>query len=183
MSNQFDENAQNAHGRGAYKQDKKEPFLEQFKKYGTIVSAAKAVGISREVVYLWRREDHEFARSLDEINEEVTEKLEISAFQRAVEGIEKPIYYRGQRVGATREYSDALTMFLLKARNPQNYKDQCVHEEKEKLQKFSDETAQQLVSVLRRTIQDYCPGCKIHLGWSNKVSVALELESKRLKSQ
>jgi hypothetical protein len=37
---------------------------------------------------------------------------------RAVEGVERPVFQRGQQVGTIREYSDRLLMFMLKARRP-----------------------------------------------------------------
>ena len=40
---------------------------------------------------------------------------------RARNGVEKPVYYRGEVVGSVRTYSDSLGMFLLRAKRPEVY--------------------------------------------------------------
>lgn len=95
---------QNTHERGAYKQEKKALFLQQFRQLGLINRAAESTGISREVVYQWRKNDPNFLREFEEANNDVTDILEETAFSRAV------------------EKSDALLMFLLKARKPVKYR-------------------------------------------------------------
>ena len=125
-----DEKTQNAQQRGAYKQAKKALFIEAFRKAGTIWGAARAVGISRGSVYDWKENDPEFAQAFQEADEEITELLETTAIQRAVEGVSQPVVYKGrvvrdkdgQPVEARREHSDALLMFLLKARRPEKYR-------------------------------------------------------------
>ncbi len=42
--------------------------------------------------------------------------LEAELRRRAMEGTEKPVYFRGEECGVIRNYSDALGMFLLKGR-------------------------------------------------------------------
>jgi hypothetical protein len=123
------EKTQNTQRRGAYKEAKKPLFLEAFRKTGTIWGAARAVGISREAVYDWKENDPEFAQAFQEADEEVTELLESTAIQRAVEGVSQPVVYKGrvvrdkdgQAIEARREHSDALLMFLLRARRPEKY--------------------------------------------------------------
>ena len=44
------------------------------------------------------------------------------ACRRAFEGVERPVYYKGEQVGTWRFYSDALAMFLLKAHRPERYR-------------------------------------------------------------
>ena len=43
------------------------------------------------------------------------------ADRRAVEGVEKPVFWRGKTVGHIREYSDSLLALQLKANNPDKY--------------------------------------------------------------
>ena len=49
--------------------------------------------------------------------------LEAEALRRALKGTEKPVYQNGKQVGAIREYSDLLLIFLLKARRPTVYRE------------------------------------------------------------
>ena len=44
--------------------------------------------------------------------------LEDEAVRRGCEGHLKPVFHRGKEVGAIREYSDVLLIFMLKARRP-----------------------------------------------------------------
>ena len=42
-----------------------------------------------------------------------------NAKRRAIDGVEEPVYYRGQKVGTKKWYSDTLLMFLLKKLRPE----------------------------------------------------------------
>ena len=46
---------------------------------------------------------------------------EDEAFRRAVEGVDKPVFQGGQRVGFIKQYSDNLLAVVLKAENPDKY--------------------------------------------------------------
>jgi hypothetical protein len=59
----------------------------------------------------------------DEALEDAADRLEAEAFRRAVRGVDRPVVYRGERVGTVHEFSDALLMFLLKAARPEKYRD------------------------------------------------------------
>ena len=45
------------------------------------------------------------------------------ARRRAVTGIDKPVFFKGEVVGSITKYSDSLLMFLLKAHRPQKFRD------------------------------------------------------------
>ncbi len=62
-------------------------------------------------------------RSGDEALEEGTDLLDAEARRRAVIGIDKPVFYKGEVVGSITKYSDSLLMFLLKAHRPQKFGD------------------------------------------------------------
>lgn len=49
--------------------------------------------------------------------------LEDEAHRRAFEGVDKPVFYQGDECGTIREYSDTLAIFLLKAHNPEKYRE------------------------------------------------------------
>ncbi len=87
-----------------------------------MVSApASATGIGRRTAYVARERDTDFAAEWDDVLDEAIEQLEAEGYRRALHGVEKAIYQRGEPVGTIREYSDALRMFLLRARNPKVY--------------------------------------------------------------
>lgn len=106
----------------------KRAFLEHFRVYGNVTGATRAVGIERSTVYKWQEIDDQFVAAFREAEIEATEHLETEARRRAVNGVEstKGIYDRmGKLVAEESEikYSDTLLIFLLKARNPEKYRD------------------------------------------------------------
>ena len=70
-----------------------------------------------------RRRSEDFAAQWDNALEEGTDLLEAEARRRAVTGIDKPVYYKGEVVGSITKYSDRLLMFLLRAHRPQKFRD------------------------------------------------------------
>jgi hypothetical protein len=44
-----------------------------------------------------------------------------TAFERAVDGVEEPVFWKGEQVGTRRRYNDRLLMFLLRARDPWSF--------------------------------------------------------------
>jgi transglutaminase-like putative cysteine protease len=100
---------------------KKELFLKGLRADGRIICACEALGIPRTSVYEWREKDPAFAAEWDAAVEAMTENLEQEAYRRAYEGVSKPVYQGKELVGHVQEYSDTLTIFLLKARKPNIY--------------------------------------------------------------
>jgi hypothetical protein len=101
-------------------QKKREKFLAAYRELGIIRDAAKVANIARATVYRWL-DDETFRAQFEEAKEEAIEKLEREAVRRACEGVDKPIYYKGQLVDTVREYSDTLLIFLLKGLRPDKY--------------------------------------------------------------
>ena len=104
--------------------EKYEKFLESLRKTGgNIARACRAEGIARNTAYEWRKDDTEFAKQWDEAIDEGIDELEQEARRRALDGLEKTIFYKGEAIGTEREYSDTLMIFLLKGNRPEKYKD------------------------------------------------------------
>lgn len=85
--------------------------------------ACTAVGISRYTAYLWRKEMPEFAERWDEAMKAGVLALEDEAHRRAFDGVDEPVFYQGGECGTVRKYSDTLAIFLLKAHNPDKYRE------------------------------------------------------------
>jgi len=81
--------------------------------------AAKEAGVSRAIAYRWRQRSPKFAAAWDEAVAEGIDRLEDEAHRRAVEGVERPVYQGGVRVGEIKAYSDSLLTLLLKSRRPE----------------------------------------------------------------
>lgn len=106
-------------------------FLHHFRLTGNITTAAQATGVERKTIYNWQERDDKFAAAFREAEIEATERLEAEARRRAVDGVERLKFDRGQPVVdpftgepyREHEYSDTLLIFLLKARAPEKYAD------------------------------------------------------------
>ncbi|TPM39596.1 terminase [Mesorhizobium sp. B2-3-4] len=102
---------------------KEAAFFDTLRDGQSVTAACINAGISRTAAYEWRDADDEFRKMWDEAVDEGTDRLEDEAHRRARDGVQKPVYQGGKRVGEIREYSDTLTIFLLKARRPDKFKD------------------------------------------------------------
>jgi hypothetical protein len=88
----------------------------------SVTCAAEIAGRSRATFYRWREEDEAFAAAWDDALESGTDRLEKEAIRRAVEGVNKPVFYKGKVVGHITEYSDTMLAMQLNARRPEKYR-------------------------------------------------------------
>lgn len=93
---------------GATGHPEKDRFLAAFELNGIVSYACKAAGVPRSTVYLWREQDPEFARAMEEAKEVAIESLEAEAIRRATNADDA---------------SDLLLMFMLKAARPEKYRE------------------------------------------------------------
>lgn len=105
-------------------EEKQRRFIEVLADTGLVSAAAKAVGLSRESAYRLRRAAHAeaFARAWDAARHHAGAFLEDMAFERAIEGIEQPVFDEyGEVICTKRVYNDRLLTFLLKHLKPERY--------------------------------------------------------------
>lgn len=109
---------------------KKVKFLKALAKSANVTIAADSVKISRRTLYDHYKNDLEFAQAWDEALAIAVDRLEHRAHQRAFDGTDKPLTYKGEitrdkdgQPVTIKEYSDTLTIFLLKAHRPEKYRD------------------------------------------------------------
>jgi hypothetical protein len=102
---------------------KKAAFLDALSRLASISQACQFARIPRRTVYNWRNQNKGFATAWEKAIELGTDTLEDEAVRRALQGVLKPVYQQGRRVGSIREFSDALLIALLKARRPKKYRD------------------------------------------------------------
>lgn len=105
------------------KDKKKNDFLNALLKTGLRNKAAEMAGVTRQAHYLWLKTDGEYAMQYEKVRTMLTDNLEDAAYERAVNGIERKIYFKGEEIGTQTEYSDTLLALLLKANMPEKYKD------------------------------------------------------------
>ncbi len=75
---------------------KKRAFLDAYAAVGTITHAAKVAGIHRRSHYSWLEVDREYALAVDHAREEAADTLEAAARRRAIEGVEEPVFHKGE---------------------------------------------------------------------------------------
>ncbi len=90
---------------------------------GNVTRAAQASGIDRNTAYAAKDNDPKFAADWADAEKGALDTLEAEAYRRAVEGVQKPVFYQGEECGLVREYSDMLLTTLLKARAPEKYRE------------------------------------------------------------
>lgn len=103
-------------------------FLQHFREVWTVTHAAAMTGIAPKTVYEWAKKDPGFAADFSHAREAVADMLEQEAIRRACQGINRPVYYKGQKVDTNKEYSDTLLIFLLKGQKPEKYGDKVRQE-------------------------------------------------------
>lgn len=86
---------------------------------GDMFEACRAVGVSTMFVTQWRKDDKEVDAELAEAERVGSMRLESEAIRRAVHGVTKGVYYKGERVDDEVVYSDGLLQTVMKARLPQ----------------------------------------------------------------
>ena len=96
-------------------------FLRQLKSHGLINTAATTAGVSRRTVDRLRENSAEFDYAVEDALEAAADELELEARRRAVEGVDKGVWYQGENVGTETVYSDALLTTLLKAKRADEF--------------------------------------------------------------
>lgn len=95
-----------------------EPFLAALAENSNVSEVCRTLGIARQTVYDRKLADPEFGRRFTAALEVTGEMLEATAFSRAIDGWEEPVYFQGQHCGDVRKYDNGMLMRLLAARNP-----------------------------------------------------------------
>ncbi len=98
-------------------------FLRVLARRGNVTDACEAADIERSTAYDRRNNYPEFKALWEEAEKKAADFLESTAWKRATEGTEKPVWYKGEQVGTELEYSDGLLMFLLKGNKPEKFKE------------------------------------------------------------
>lgn len=96
-------------------------FLRQLKSHGLINTAATTAGVSRRTVDRLRENSAEFDYAVEDALEAAADELELEARRRAVEGVDKGVWYQGENVGTETVYSDQLLTTLLKAKRADEF--------------------------------------------------------------
>jgi len=98
-------------------------FIEALADTGSVRAAAHAVSKTPESAYQLRRhpEAKGFRKAWEAALAVGVRRLEDVAMERALHGVEVPVYHFGELAGMRRVYNDRLLMFLLRNRAPKRF--------------------------------------------------------------
>jgi hypothetical protein len=103
--------------------DKQVGFIEALAESACVDDACKRVGMSRQSAYALRRrvDAQSFRAAWDCALDYAVRRLSDAAFSRALNGVTRPVFYKGEQVGEKTYYDERLTMFMLRYRDPLRY--------------------------------------------------------------
>ena len=98
-------------------------FIEALADTGSVKAAAHAVNMTPEGAYLLRRHQHgeSFRKAWAAALDLGVQRIEDVAMERALNGVEVPVYAYGKIIGTRRVYNDRLLMFMLRNRAPKRF--------------------------------------------------------------
>lgn len=144
------------HPRGSPKMKRKLQvrFLTEYALCGNVTLAARNAGISNTTHWRWSREDDGYREAWAEAQEHAADMMEQEATRRALVGTLEPVFYKGEKVGHIRKYSDLLMIFMLKGMRPEKYRDRF------EMSRTADDIAK-LAKILGVTVQEVKTAMKV----------------------
>lgn len=88
---------------------------------GDMFDACRQCAVSPIFVRTWMKDDKDVHAAIVEAERVGALALQSEAIRRAVKGVEKGVYFKGQRVDEEIVYSDGLLQTLLKGRLPETF--------------------------------------------------------------
>ncbi len=98
-------------------------FINHLAEHGSVRAACRAMGVGEHQIYKIRRHPQaaEFRAAWEAALDIGIQRIEDVAMDRALHGVEEPVYSGGEIVGTRRKYNDRLLMFLLRNRAPERF--------------------------------------------------------------
>jgi hypothetical protein len=105
--------------------ERQREFIEALADTGSVAAACKAVNMSTVGAYQLRRQPGagSFRTAWETALALGVQRIEDVAMERALNGVELPVYSYGKLVGTRTSYNDRLLMFMLRNRAPQRFAD------------------------------------------------------------
>lgn len=103
--------------------ERQQGFIEALADTGSVKTAARMMTMTPESAYYLRRQPGaaSFRKAWEAALALGVQRLEDVAMERALNGVEVPVYHFGAVVGTRRVYNDRLLMFLLRNRAPDRF--------------------------------------------------------------
>lgn len=102
---------------------KQADFIEALASCACVDEACKRVGMSRSSAYdlRGRRDAASFRSAWEAALDHAVHRLSDAAFSRALNGVSRPVFYKGEQIGERLYFDERLAMFLLRYHNPHRY--------------------------------------------------------------
>lgn len=98
-------------------------FIEHLAKVCNVRNACRKADVSHMTAYRERKRNAEFREAWDEaLSVAVRCVMEPEAMRRAINGVRRPVWHKGEKVGYETVYSDRLLQFLLQAHGGEKYR-------------------------------------------------------------
>ena len=98
-------------------------FLSQYRKHGLMHRAAQAAGLTKHQISTYAKgktpEAEQFALNLEAAAEEWGDTIRSEITRRAIDGVERDIYYKGMYVASEMVYSDTLLVKMAESTLPE----------------------------------------------------------------
>lgn len=103
--------------------ERQRAFIEALADTGSVHAACRAVDMSQPGAYCLRRQPgaESFREAWAAALDLGVQRIEDVAMDRALNGVEVPVYSYGKLVGTRRTYNDRLLMFMLRNRAPERF--------------------------------------------------------------
>lgn len=103
--------------------ERQRAFIEALADTGSVEAASRAVSMSQRGAYHLRRQPgaESFRQAWEAALQLGVQKIEDVAMERALHGVEVPVYSYGKLVGQRTVYNDRLLMFMLRNRAPERF--------------------------------------------------------------
>lgn len=104
-------------------EERQRAFIDALAETGSVKAAARQVNMSPEGAYYLRRQPgaESFAAAWLAALDHGMARIEDIAMERAINGVEVPVYSYGKLVGSRTVYNDRLLMFMLRNRRPDRF--------------------------------------------------------------
>lgn len=96
-------------------------FLAVLSECGNVTKSADEAGLNRQFLYNYRDKNPDFAAAWEKCAERGYEALLDEAIRRVREGVEEPVFYKGEEVARVMRFSDSLLSSLLTGLRPRNF--------------------------------------------------------------
>jgi len=103
--------------------ERQKTFIEALADTGSVAAACRQVDMTTVGAYYLRRQPgaEEFRTAWEKAINLGVQRLEDIAMDRALNGVDVPIYSYGELIGTRKSYNDRLLMFMLRNRAPERF--------------------------------------------------------------